>query len=192
MTLGAAAASLFVPGVGPVIALGLLGGALLGAGGAVGGAAVGEALEEGMEEGLPRDEIFVYEDALRKGRTVVVVAAEDDDQVEAARQVMQQAGAESVDAAREDWWLGLRDAEASHYTAQGGDFKADEPNYRRGFESALRPETRGKSYEAALGFMQECYGDICLEKSFRYGYDRGQAYHKSLSEKHKSQVNRSR
>lgn len=191
MSLGAAAASLFIPGVGPIIAMGILGGALLGAGGAVGGAAVGGALEQGMADGLPRDEIFIYEDALRRGRTVVVIAAENDAQANTARKAMEQAGAESVNAAREDWWVGLRDAEESDYTAQGGDFKADEPNYRQGFESALRPETRNKSYDEALGFVSECYGDICREKSFRRGYERGQAYHRSLNEKYKSQVNRS-
>jgi hypothetical protein len=192
MSLGAAAASLFIPGVGPVIAMGVLGAALLGAGGAVGGAAVGDALEGSMAQGIPRDEIFFYEDALRRGRTVIVVGAENDAQYDMTRKVMERAGAESIDAARDDWWFGLRDAEEADYAAQGGDFKTDEPNYRRGFESALRPETRGKSYEETLSFIQECYGDICSERSFRRGYERGHAYHKGLSEKYKSQVNRSR
>ena len=72
MSLGAAAASLFIPGVGPIIATGIIGAALFGAGGAIGGAAAGKALEEGMSDGLPKDEMFVYEDALRRGRTVVI------------------------------------------------------------------------------------------------------------------------
>src|SRR3979409_1036096 len=42
-TLGAAAASLLVPGVGPVMALGVLGAAILGAGGAATGMAAGGA-----------------------------------------------------------------------------------------------------------------------------------------------------
>src|SRR5215210_1558418 len=75
MMLGAAAASLLVPGVGPIIATGIIGAALFGAGGAVAGAAAGEEVEESMEDGLPKDELFVYEDALRRGRSVVIVMA---------------------------------------------------------------------------------------------------------------------
>jgi len=46
--------------------------AALGTGGAIGGAALGDALDEGMTEGLPKDELFIYEDALRQGRSVVI------------------------------------------------------------------------------------------------------------------------
>src|SRR5712671_3319178 len=59
---GAAIASLLVPGVGPILAGGLLGASLLGLSGAAGGAAAGEAIE-GAVEGLPHDELYVYEDA---------------------------------------------------------------------------------------------------------------------------------
>src|SRR5436190_1848520 len=102
-----AAASLLIPGVGPVFAAGLIGAALLGVGGAATGAAAGGALEDSMARGLPHDELFVYEDALRRGRSVVIVVAEDDEQASVARGVIRQAGAESIDAARENWWLGL-------------------------------------------------------------------------------------
>jgi hypothetical protein len=88
MHLGAVAASLLVPGVGPIIATGIIGAALFGAGGAAVGAAVGEKLEGGMADGLPRDELFFYEDALRQGRSVVVALAEGEDQHDRARSVM--------------------------------------------------------------------------------------------------------
>ena len=65
-----------VPGLGPITALGLLGAAVLGAAGATVGASVGERWKTPSTEGLPEDEIFVYEDALRKGRSVVIVLAE--------------------------------------------------------------------------------------------------------------------
>ena len=42
------------------------------------------------------------------------------------RQLIAGLGAESVDAAREEWWIGLRDAEEAEYTRQGGDFRKDE------------------------------------------------------------------
>ena len=45
-TLGLAVATLAIPGVGPVIAFGMLGAALLGTLGAAAGAAVGDAIEE--------------------------------------------------------------------------------------------------------------------------------------------------
>ena len=70
-------ASLFVPGVGPVIALGLAYTALSSIVGAAVGAAAGETLEQSFDTGLPQDELFVYEDALRKGRIVIIVLAED-------------------------------------------------------------------------------------------------------------------
>ena len=184
MHIGAAAASLFVPGVGPVIAAGLIGAALLGAGGAATGIAAGGALEDSAVEGMPHDELYVYEDALRQGRTVVIVVA-DEDRDEAARNIMAQAGAESIDAARESWWVGLRDAEEEEYTGQGGDFKASETHYRRGFEAALHPQSRGKSYEEASTRLSERYPDAYGQDAFRRGYERGQAYHQGLKEKYK-------
>src|ERR671927_423529 len=92
--LGAAAASLFVPGVGPVLAAGIVAAALLGAGGAATGVAIGGALEDSMARELPHDELFVYEDALRRGRTVVIAVAETDERAEAARALFSKSGAE--------------------------------------------------------------------------------------------------
>src|SRR5215218_1106595 len=71
-TLGLAAASLAVPGVGPVIAFGMIGAALLGAVGAATGAALGNQLEEQLGEGVPHEDVFLYEDALRHGRSIVI------------------------------------------------------------------------------------------------------------------------
>jgi hypothetical protein len=109
--------SLFVPGVGPVLALGALGALLLG----VGGAAIGAAIDHSLREGLPRDELYVYEDALRQGKTVVIGLPESPEHAVLARRLLASAGAESIDAAREQWWLGLRDAERAEYTKAGGD-----------------------------------------------------------------------
>jgi hypothetical protein len=186
MHIGAAAASLLVPGVGPVFAAGLIGAALLGAGGAAAGVAAGGTLEEGLSEGLPQDELYIYEDALRKGRSVIIAAADDDEQAEAARSVLAQSGAESIDAARESWWVGLRDAEEAEYTGQGRDFKTDELIYRRGFEAALHPRARDKSYDEAAASLREHYGEECGKDPFRCGYERGRAYHQSLREQYKS------
>jgi hypothetical protein len=170
-TLGAAAASLLVPGVGPVIAGTILGAAILGAGGTAAGMAVGEALEEGLVEGLPHDELYLYEDAVRHGRSVVIGFVETDETRDAAREVLARAGAESVDAARESWWLSLRDAEEAHYETTGGNFQTDEANYRRGFEAALNK--LGETAHATES-----------DEAFRRGYERGEAYHRSLRERY--------
>jgi hypothetical protein len=85
--LGMSLASAVLPGVGPAIAIGLAASALLGIGGAIGGAAVGGSLENALTEGLPKDEIFVYEDALKQGRTVLFIFADNSDQADAARQI---------------------------------------------------------------------------------------------------------
>jgi hypothetical protein len=185
MMAGTALASLLVPGVGLVFASGVIGAALLVAGGAALGAASGDALEDEMDEGLPRDEVYLYEDALRNGRSVVIVLAEDENQAEAAQKIMCDEGAETLDAAREDWWVGLRDVEELDYAAQGGDFKTDESTYRKGFESALRPGARGKTYDEAAEFISSCYGELCNDRAFRCGYERGHSYDRQLRDDRK-------
>jgi hypothetical protein len=175
-TLGAAAASLLVPGVGPVIAGGLIGAALLGIGGAATGAAAGAAMEKGLADGIPHDELYLYEDALRKGRSVVIAFADDSESAEGARNVMAQAGAESIDAAREDWWLGLRDVEEESYRTYGGDFSSDELAYRRGFEAALHPKHRGKAYEECSSELSASAREAGSEQAYHQGFKRGQEY----------------
>lgn len=184
-TAGAAAASFLVPGVGPVLALGLIGAALLGAGGAAAGVLAGHALEKTMSDWLPRDELYVYEDALRRGRSVVIAFADEEQIAENARAELARAGAESVDAAREEWWIGLRDAEREHYTNQGGDFNLDEAKYRLGFEAALHPDRRGKPGDAVAGNLNGKYGADAGSKAFRQGYDRGQHYQALIVETYK-------
>jgi hypothetical protein len=184
-TAGVAAASLLVPGVGPVLALGIIGAALLGAGGAVAGAAAGDAMEKTMADGLPHDEVYVYEDALRRGRSVVIAFADEDQIAENARAELERAGAESVDAAREEWWIGLRDAEREHYLSQGGDFNLDEAKYRLGFEAALHPARRGKSDSDVAETLGQRYGADSGSQAFRRGYERGQRYQVLIVETYK-------
>jgi hypothetical protein len=177
-SLGAAAASLLVPGVGPVIAGAILGAAILGAGGTVAGMAAGEALEEGLVSGLPHDELYLYEDAVRKGCSVVIAFVEHDEMLENTRAALKNAGAESIDAARESWWLSLRDAEAAHYQTSGRKFADDEATYRRGFETALR--------NRADDITKLSNSSEVSDEAFRRGYDRGCAYHRSVRENYKA------
>ena len=180
VTAGAAAANLLMPGVGPVLVFGLIGAALLGGSGATAGAFAGEALEEGIAQGLPHDELYVYEDALRRGRTIVIALVEDEAVAEEARTGLSRAGAESVDAARHEWWIGLRDAEREHYTNQGGDFKIDEATYRLGFEAAMHPARRDRTYEQAAADIERTYGVHAATKAFRNGYERGLRYSRHI------------
>jgi outer membrane lipoprotein SlyB len=176
MGLGAAAASLLLPGVGAVAAAELAAGALLGAGGAVGGAVAGGALESQMSHGLPKDELYLYEDALRHGRSVLFVLTEDEAEAERARSVLAGEGAETLDAAREKWWVGVRDAERVHYEKEGGDFGADEPAYRGGFEAALHPRVRGRTYAEAEEFLRARHPKLHAHAAFRRGFERGRAH----------------
>jgi hypothetical protein len=171
-----AAVTLLVPGVGAVVASGLIGAVLFGAG----GAAVGATLEESLVTGLPRDELFVYEDALRHGRSVVVALVEDEDLAETARRTLAEAGTETIDAARERWWLGLRSAAQEHYAEGPAAFERDEALYRRGFEAALGADTRGRAWaEAVPALRARCGADVDAP-AFRHGWERGQAYHRDL------------
>jgi MFS family permease len=97
--LGAAVAGLFLPGVGSLVVLGAA--ALGGVIGAIAGAGVGDTLEESLTTGLPWDEVFVYEDALRQGRSIVVALAHDEKQARIVKDVFIHADMESIDAAHE-------------------------------------------------------------------------------------------
>jgi hypothetical protein len=175
LELGVVATAL-IPGVGPALAFGLAGAALLGGSGLVAGAALGQAAEDKNTQGVPADEIFFYEDALRQGRSVVLALAADDSEAEYARKLLGDAGAESLDAARHDWWLGLRDAEGEHYRALGHNFEQDEDAYRAGFESALRRECRGKSVDEESDCLKWWYPDTWDTEAFRRGFERGRQY----------------
>src|SRR6266568_72392 len=176
-----------VPGLGPVTALGLLGAAILGAAGATIGATAGNQMENSTNEGLPEDEIFVYEDALRQGRSVVIVLAEDKQSASLIRELLSIQGAESIDAAREQWWIGLRSAEESHYSKSGKSFTKDEEFYRLGFEAALHARTRCMEFDqvsgemnAALEEVQRQHPDAEIEEPFTRGYQRGREYYQRL------------
>lgn len=170
---GLAVASLLLPGVGPVMAAGAI---ALGLAGAVAGGAVGAHLDETLSQGLPADELYVYRHALRLGRTIVVVTVEDEPHARLAREIMARLGAESVDAAREEWWIGLRDAEEAEYTRAGGDFRQDEPLYRMGFDAALRLPGEAPPFDRARADLRDRLGPDAATAAFRAGYESGRAY----------------
>ncbi len=182
-----------IPGVGPITAIGLLGGALLAAAGASIGAVAGGKLENAMTEGLPEDELFVYEDALRKGRSVLIALADDEGAASPLRELLKAKGAETVDAAREQWWIGLRDAEQEHYSSFSRNLSEDEKFYRLGFESALHARTRCKEYDQVMGEMtaqieelERQHPGAEVAEAYQRGYERGRDYYQQLCNESKA------
>jgi hypothetical protein len=172
-TAGLAVASLAIPGVGPLIAFGMVGAALLGVVGAAAGSAVGDTVEEELGEGMPHEDVYLYEDALRHGKSVVIVYAEEGEQADKAAEVMHDAGAEDLDTLRENWWRELREDERTRYS---GNFDQDEPSYRRGYQAALHPKRRGKAYSDVEEELRTAYAGTVLDRPFQSGYERGLAH----------------
>lgn len=179
MPLGAAVSALLFPGVGPVLAIGFITAAIVGTAGAAGGAVAGGALENALTEGLPRDELYFYEDALHQDRTILMFRTDDENQLEAGKTVLTESGAESIDAAREKWWIGMRDAEAEAYD-KPEEFSRVESSYRKGFEAALELPNRSKSYDQALNYLEMHFPETCHTREFRAGYERGHLYAQSF------------
>jgi hypothetical protein len=175
LATGAALSNLVFPGVGPILTLGLS--ATGGLGGAVLGATGGGATERALSNGLPKDEMFFYEDALRCGRSVVIANAESENVADAARAIMEHNHADSVDAARERWWIGIREREADRYCADTPQDTAErERVFRSGFEAALQSDMRNKPLNKAGKRLRERHPDICEDEIFRRGYERGRRH----------------
>jgi anti-sigma B factor antagonist len=96
LSLGAAAATLVVPGVGPVLAIGIGAAALLGLGGASAGAALGSSTVQQPDNKVvssssPEDAQF-FRTVLIKGRSVVIVRTDSKAVAEAACAVLDRLG----------------------------------------------------------------------------------------------------
>ena len=169
-TAGLAVASLVIPGIGPLLAFGMVGAALLGTVGAAAGSAVGDTVEEELGEGIPHEDVYLYEDALRHGHTVLIAYADDGDQADRAGEVMRSTGAEDLDMLRENWWQEVRGDERTRYT---GDFDQDEESYRRGYTAALHPRRRGRAYSDVEDELRTQYANTVLDRPFQSGYERG-------------------
>jgi hypothetical protein len=167
-----------------LLTLGTLSAAVLPAADAAVGTAAGGSSKDFVTLGLPEDEIFVYEDALRRDRCVVIALAEDAAGAADLRKSLQAEGAQAIDAAREQWRNGLRSAEQEHYLKSGRQFGDDEKFYFLGFESALRARNRCKEFDqvasemaSALEEMQRQYPGVAVEEPFARGYQRGREYY---------------
>jgi len=172
--LGALTASFLVPGVGAVAAVGLSAAAIFGVAGAIGGATAGSAAEAATRSGLPKDELYLYEDALSRGKGVVFVLVDTEAEAARARQVMESSEAESLDAARKQWWVGIEELEKA--TSHGHRTGVDEPAhaiYRRGFLAASSHGNPPMSYQTAATRLWPQMGDVVRHPAFRRGYEVG-------------------
>ena len=128
--------------------------------GTLGGMAVGSALDDALSEGLPVDEFFIYQSALRQGRSVLIAAAAGDAEADAFRALLVEHGAETIDAAHQEWLVGLCAAEEQNYVGSAEAFGPDR---------SINPHARANSYEQALEFLRRRYGRIEAESTDRSG-----------------------
>ena len=182
LLLGDVLATVLLPGIGAVAAIGVTAAAILGALGAVGGGAAGKAADAALSDGIPAGELHVYEDALRQGRSVLIAEAKDEAQAAEMREILTAAHAETIDKARHMWWLGVRNGEKEKYDASGGNFDRDEAHYQKGFEAALHLNHRGKTYDESRDQLEWVYPDSLGNAAFREGFERGQVYLRARAE----------
>ncbi len=98
--LVAGAASLAIPGVGPIIAAGPIAAALAGAGiGAVAGGLIGAL----SKMGVPEEEAHYYAEGVKRGGTLITLHARDDRTADCAAQVMRRHGAVDIEQRAEAW-----------------------------------------------------------------------------------------
>jgi hypothetical protein len=123
---------------------------------------------------------------------VVIALADDEPAAASARDILDQAGAESVDAAREQWWTGLRNSEESRYEKSGRSFSEDEEFFRLGFQAAMHARTRCMEFDqvsgemnAALEDVQSRYPGKQVEEPFTRGYRRGREHYQQLCDENK-------
>jgi hypothetical protein len=175
-----------IPGVGVATAVGLLGAALLVTAGEAAEMFANTKFEDSSIEGLLENELFLYEDVLRRGGSVAILIV-DEAVAEYWLLQLSNSGAESIDHTRNQWWNALRGVERANYATLNRNFDEGEKFYRRGFEAALHARTRCKEYDQVLGEMtakledvQRRYPSASVEEPFTRGYERGRNYYQGL------------
>lgn len=158
-------AATFLPGLGPVVGVGMLATGLIGS---ALGAVAGSALAR-HTHGIPNEDLYFYDEALRSGQTVIIVDAHDAIEETRARNLLERAGGRSVQSVRHEWWQSVRGGHRH-------EFNGEEKDYRAGFEAALHPATRGRDLDEVTAYIETCYPEPCRTEAFRIGYERGQDY----------------
>jgi uncharacterized membrane protein len=114
-------AAVAIPGIGPIVAAGPIAAALAGAGV---GAATGGMLGALADMGVPGHEAKYYEEAIRRGGTLLIVDA-DGDMAEQAQSILDRHGAIDIEARsaawrEEGWTPNDPHSDASDYGDEGG------------------------------------------------------------------------
>ncbi|GAC1394296.1 MAG: hypothetical protein NVSMB47_03010 [Polyangiales bacterium] len=164
---GAAVASVVLPGVGPVFALGSLASTVL-------ATAADRVAHADVDQNFA-EASHLFHDALSHGKSVVVVNIDGKTDPVSAREILVACGAVTFDEARDAWWTERRESEARYYetTSQGADFDRAERAYRRGYEAALEPRYEGRGFEKVALTLRDRFRDR-EEADFRRGYERAQ------------------
>jgi hypothetical protein len=122
MAGGAAIASLMVPGVGPILAIGLRAAAVLGLSGATAGATAGHRTEHALEQGVAKDDVKFYHAALRRGLSLVIAHVDSEDQLTAAERFSSSTAVKVLMHCRGSWRRRRRQFVLSSPWLPGGDF----------------------------------------------------------------------
>lgn len=99
---GATAATLMVPGLGLIFAIGLGAAALLGLGGAAAGAKIGETIEHFAEPAPSQEQVRFYRELLQRGRSLVLANVRSGAEIATVREVFLKHGSEDVETARRE------------------------------------------------------------------------------------------
>jgi hypothetical protein len=180
--LGSALVTFALPGVGPIVAVGAfaLGGSL----GAVAGGVVGNAVQAAYAPTLPPEDLFIYEDALRRGERVLIVQPSDEVREQIAQDIMRAPGTISTDNVWRRWWSELSQHEsAAYHTVSSTPFAQIEEGYQRGFKAALDGRLRGKPPTEQDALVKEYYGEAAQTQPFQQGFARGNLYYHALLER---------
>lgn len=98
---GATAATLMVPGLGAIFAIGAGAAALLGLTGAAAGTKIGEVAEKEATAGIEKNDADFYRELLRRGHSVLVVNAETPELAGRTREIFRRHGSEDPEVVRQ-------------------------------------------------------------------------------------------
>ena len=184
--LGATTATLFIPGVGPILAVGTVTlGTVLGV---FAGSMIGGAVQDAATFAIPPEYFFVYADTLREGRWLLIVQPADAGQVINIGRIFAQNEVESFNVVREAWWKRLGEVETTATGRYVEEFPQDKTLYRRGFEAALDMHLHGQSYEDASEVLQQREPHFYQEETFHQGYERGRTYYHAMRERYRQEA----
>jgi hypothetical protein len=101
---------------------------------------------------------------------VLFAKVESKKEESAVRQLLEASGAESLDVAREKWWVGIRDPRSEPDATEAS---PTENAYRRGFLAALQPDMEGRRYADVMSALHRRVGDVAFSEAFRRGFLHG-------------------